>query len=149
MGDGPNHPAEDGRPASGLPASLHQTLPQTQRRPDWSAARRDIGEVVVRAVMSAAWYSRNPRTKFAASPRPAPDRFFYQADDGWESPIWRYPPKLGASGEPAAALRLAPRRQDRQARRLVEQVEEAEGAGPIGSRQRGAPGSSNRRSRSR
>ena len=87
MGDGPERPAEDGHPVPGLPASLHTTLPQTQRKPSWAVNRRDIGEVVVRAVMSAAWYSRNPRTRFAATPRPAPDRYFYRADDGWESPI--------------------------------------------------------------
>jgi predicted alpha/beta hydrolase len=104
MGDRSEGPAVDGHPVSGLPASLHESLPQTQRRPSWSANRRELGEVVVRAVMSAAWYSRNPRTRFAVSPRPAPDRYFYQASDGWEAPIWRYPPRLDAPGEPVLLL---------------------------------------------
>ena len=104
MGDSSSSPAADGHPDPGLPASLQDALPQTQRWSDWHAARRDLGEVVVRAVMSGVWHSRNPREKFATAPRPPPDRYYYRAADGWESPIWRYPPRLGASGEPVVLL---------------------------------------------
>lgn len=104
MGDRSDSPAVDGHPVSDLPASLGDTLPQIQRRPAWIMGRRDLSEVVVRAVMSAAWYSRNPRTRFAVRPRPAPDRYFYKADDGWEAPIWRYPSRPDAAGEPVLLL---------------------------------------------
>ena len=104
MGDRSESPAVEGHPGSGLPASPYESLPQTQRRPTWALGSRDLSEVVVRAVMSATWYSRNPRTRFAVGPRPAPDRYYYQSDDGWEAPIWRYPPRPEAAGEPVLLL---------------------------------------------
>ncbi len=62
---------------------------------------RDLGGMVLRAAAELAWSARNPREPFVERPDPAPpDRVYYRAADGWESPLWRYPPKPGASGEP-------------------------------------------------
>ncbi|MCB9777944.1 MAG: alpha/beta fold hydrolase [Alphaproteobacteria bacterium] len=64
-------------------------------------AGRDLGALVVRAAAQVAWSSLHPRETFAerADGLP-PDRVYYRAADGWEAPLWRYPPRPGANGEP-------------------------------------------------
>jgi predicted alpha/beta hydrolase len=55
--------------------------------------------------MSMVWATGHPREPFALSPdQVPPDRVYYRAADGWEAPLWRYPPLPGASGEPVLLL---------------------------------------------
>ena len=53
-----------------------------------------------RVIQAAAWAARHPRERFADRPLPRPDRLYYQASDGWECPLHRYPAALGADGAP-------------------------------------------------
>lgn len=56
---------------------------------------------MVRAAAELAWGARHPDEPFAERPDGAPaDRAYYAAADGWEAPLWRYPPRPGATGEP-------------------------------------------------
>ena len=76
--------------------ALAQPLP-----PPGAAPARDFAGLVVRAAAHLTWSARNPGEPFAnrADGMP-PDRIYYQAADGWEAPLLRYPPRPGGSGEP-------------------------------------------------
>lgn len=79
--------------------------PELPQRPSPDAAPGgstfDLSALIVRAAAEVAWSARHPREDFAnrADGQP-PDRVYYQAADGWEAPLWRYPPRAGARGEP-------------------------------------------------
>jgi predicted alpha/beta hydrolase len=86
--------------------ALQQTVQQRIERPVWNL------------VLSTAWSSRNHgvrerfRTELSASPL---EPIWYQTEDGWRAPIWRYPAKPGSSGEPvilATGMGLNPRSLD-------------------------------------
>lgn len=77
------------------------TLPVRPAEPPRAELRRDLGAALVRTALAAAWTARHPREPYAHEPRPSEaDRYYYRAEDGWESPLWRLPPRPGASGEP-------------------------------------------------
>jgi len=61
----------------------------------------ELGAMVLRAAVEIAWSARHPHERFAARTDSAPpDRVYYRASDGWESPLWHYPARPGTSGEP-------------------------------------------------
>ena len=69
--------------------------------PSFNARPRDLGGALARLALAAAWSARHPLEPFAATPGEAPpERYYYRAEDGWESPIFRRPAAPGASGEP-------------------------------------------------
>ena len=89
----PEEPVDELLGAEGVPA-----LPPP---PIGVAQRRDLASVLARAALAAAFSVRNPTERFATKPAPPPsERLYYRAEDGWEAPVWRYPPLPGASGEP-------------------------------------------------
>lgn len=74
--------------------------PQGQEGPE-RPERRELVASLSRLALGAAWTARHPREPYVAAPADAPrDRLYYQAEDGWEAPLWRHPPRAGASGEP-------------------------------------------------
>lgn len=77
------------------------TALQAKSTPDRPSPPFDLSALILRAAVEVAWSARHPREPFAhrADGRPL-DRVYYQAADGWEAPLWRYPPRPGASGEP-------------------------------------------------
>jgi predicted alpha/beta hydrolase len=100
------------------PVQLLETYPTQKQKHDMSAdtttttiapavgglpvsGRGGVGALVARAAMVAAWTARNPRERFAHDPEAdPPDRVYYRTEDGWEAPLWRYPPPPGQPGEP-------------------------------------------------
>lgn len=84
-----------------LLASLDEpeTLPAPLPPPPVRSRRRQWLTTVASAALTAAWHSRHRET-FANSPLPPPDRLYYTARDGWEAPLWCYPARPGAPGEP-------------------------------------------------
>lgn len=66
-----------------------------------AAPARDLPATLARAAVQVAWTARHPREPLAQAPKPGPiERLYYRALDGWEAPIYRLPPRPGASGEP-------------------------------------------------
>jgi len=74
---------------------------QARVQPERSAPSFDLSALVLRAASEVLWGARNPCEPFAnrADGLP-PDRVYYRAADGWEAPLWRYPPRPGATGDP-------------------------------------------------
>ena len=74
--------------------------------------RRDLAVFFGRLALASTWAVRHPTERFAERPLQAGlERLYYQADDGWEAPLWRLPPAPGAPGEPvvlAHALGASP-----------------------------------------
>jgi len=89
-------------------AALQQTVVERIERPVWNL------------VLSTAWASRNQgvRERFRTELSPSPlVPVWYQTEDGWRAPLWRYPARPGASGEPvilSTGLGLNPRSLDLQ-----------------------------------
>lgn len=86
---------------SPAPDETTTSLPVRPAPPPKVELKREIGAALVRTALAAAWTARHPREPYAHSPEPAAaDRYYYRAEDGWEAPLWRLPPRPGASGEP-------------------------------------------------
>ena len=98
MSDSSHDPAVECHSDQDLPTS--PALPDARRLIDWPRTKRDLAGVLTRAVMHATWRARHPRESLALPPAQAPDRIYYQTEDGWEAPLWRYPPAPDAPGEP-------------------------------------------------
>lgn len=76
-------------------------LSRTTGVPGWPPRSRDLGGAIARLALAAAWSARHPLEPFASTPGEAPpERYYYRAEDGWESPVFRRPPLPGSSGEP-------------------------------------------------
>ncbi|MCB9743270.1 MAG: alpha/beta fold hydrolase [Alphaproteobacteria bacterium] len=64
---------------------------------------RDLARTAARLALKTAYYSLQPanREQFARDPdRRLLRRVYYEADDGWQAPLFRVEPRPGGSGEP-------------------------------------------------
>lgn len=61
----------------------------------------ELGSRLLRTAAEIGWTVRRGDEPLAIrrGARP-PERLFYRAEDGWEAPIWRYPPRPGGHGDP-------------------------------------------------
>lgn len=75
-------------------------LPAPPPQESVRSRRREWLTTVAGVALQAAWSSRHPGESFAKRPLPPPDRLYYRAQDGWESPLWFYPALPGAAAEP-------------------------------------------------
>lgn len=62
---------------------------------------RDLTSLILRTAAEIGWSARREGEPLAnRRERHPPDRLYYRAPDGWEAPLWRYPPRPGGGGEP-------------------------------------------------
>ena len=62
---------------------------------------REIASWVGHLALATTWCVRHPMEPFAEHAKgSALEPVYYRAADGWEAPLWRLPPRPGASGEP-------------------------------------------------
>jgi len=71
------------------------------RTPTVPSRRAPLARRLARGALASAWALRNPREPLAPRPRPQlTEPRWVRAEDGWECPLRRLPPRLGAPGEP-------------------------------------------------
>lgn len=62
---------------------------------------RDLASLILRTAAEIGWSARREGEPLAnRRDQLPPDRLYYRSSDGWEAPLWRYPPRPGGNGEP-------------------------------------------------
>ncbi len=90
---------------------MTSSLPDRQRIP---SPARALAVSLVDLAVAATWRAMNPasRQRFVEAPKPRPlTRLYYDASDGWSSPLFVIPECPGGAGEPvvlAHALGMSP-----------------------------------------
>ncbi len=89
---------------AGAPRSLN--LPDL-RRPGLEPAGPRLGERVGDAALALTWRLTHPRESdrfLAPTGNSAPERIYYQAQDGWRAPLFHLPACPGGRGEPVVLV---------------------------------------------